>query len=163
MPTTEVYNVKKILLISTALLLASPAHARYWAAMPPVEYAVPYTGELTIWNVRSKEDMLQYCVAGDQTNWTGTGCTKVYDKSHCVIWIIKDPRIHPTIMLRHELAHCNGWSTGHAGYQKVWGDEPVKAPLLPQTTKILRAYPPLVCLTPEGKEESCTERVKAAR
>ena len=44
----------------------------------------------------------------------------------------------------------------------VYMDEAVKAPELPKTTKTLRAYPPLVCLTPDGKEESCEKRVKWA-
>ena len=83
-------------------------------------------------------------------------------RRYCIIFITKDPNIHTTIILRHELGHCNGWKD-HTGYRKVWGDEPVKAPELPPTTKILKAYPPLTCLTPDGKEESCTERVKAAR
>jgi hypothetical protein len=34
---------------------------------------------------------------------------------------------------------------------------------VPSGAKWLRAYPPLVCLTPEGKEESCADRRRAAQ
>jgi hypothetical protein len=132
-------------------------------ALPPAEFDVPYTGDLTIWIVPSKRDLGQYYCSREkllsvQTSWAGTACTyHSKDKSRCSIFILKNID-HLIFTMRHELGHCNGWGPDHAGKRMVYMDEAVKAPELPKTTKTLRAYPPLVCLTPDGKEESGAAR-----
>lgn len=148
---------------------------RHVSLLPPAEFDVPYKGELRIWEVRSTKDMELYCpkalVAAtnravdrpEKEKWQSTGyaCTKpLPSKARCEIYLVKGGPAHPTVTLRHELGHCNGWDANHAGGRKVWSDVPVKVPELPASTQHLRAYPPLVCLTPDGKEESCTDRAK---
>jgi hypothetical protein len=137
---------------------------KLWAGMPPAAFDIPYPGELRIWLVQSKKDMRGFCpwAAANQDNWSGTACTHVSrDQKYCDIYLLKNDKDSPvkrSIELRHELAHCNGWGTNHINHIKVPADRDVKMPTLPPGTVTLRAYPPLVCLTPDGKEEPCEAR-----
>jgi hypothetical protein len=61
-------------------------------------------------------------------------------------------------VLRHELAHCNGWPADHKGARKVFVDSVKNMPTLPADAQVLPAYPPVMCLTPEWAMEDCAER-----
>jgi hypothetical protein len=157
--------MRYLALATITIALADPASAasvRYLAIMPPAQYDVPYTGTLRIWRVASGKDLLTYyCPTAN----TRVGCAHPWPKfNSCDIYIVNDILIkaHNTIfsvVLRHELGHCNGWPAAHPNPRRLDAEHPLEMPL-PAGTQTLRAYPPLVCLTPDGKEESCQERSK---
>jgi hypothetical protein len=159
-----------VLATTNAFAAQGKGKIHWMTTLPPAQYDVPYTGELTIWTVQSRSDILQYCskekILEVQASWSGNACTHVNQnkKWGCHIYMLSDKAVkaegrNPTIILRHELGHCNGWGRDHAGGRKVFVDDySVKAPELPKATKTIRAYPPLVCLTPDGSEESCADR-----
>ena len=80
--------------------------------------------------------------------------------------------------MRHELAHCNGWkhpedTNGRKfnvgdnwdeaeGAKWVVASTKASMPNLPASTKILPAFPPVVCVTPEWKQEPCAKRLEGA-
>jgi hypothetical protein len=135
----------------------------YMTTFPPPEFDKPFTGKVTIWQVNSVDDIqTKYCMAAN----TRAGCSvhpiKQPAAPYCLIWILNDAGLKrigvaKSLVLRHELAHCNGWPKDHPNGRKVPVDKEVSFSLPPDTTWV-RAYPPLVCLTPEGKEESCQSR-----
>jgi hypothetical protein len=135
--------------------------------LPPIEYDVPYTGELTIW-ITDKKDIREHCARAIATGqpWAGIACAAWRkDKSRCIIYIVKDDVVraagyHPNVVLRHEMGHCNGWSgSDHAGGRKIRADAPVPMPELPKTTLTIKAYlSASACIKPDGTEESCESR-----
>ena len=62
------------------------------------------------------------------------------------------------IVLRHELGHCNGWSGDHKKARWVFSNERLAMPELPASARELPVYPPIVCVTPDWKQESCKDR-----
>jgi hypothetical protein len=178
-------SVKRLVLIGVAALFLATGAAQAYAgtrtiklptvtvlrtSLPPAEYDIPYTGELRIWVVQSKKDLREYyCkwTAANQSNWSGLACASTSkDKKPvkiCNVYIAKDELLkavgfNKALVLRHELGHCNGWAN-HEGGRLTPID--TKADLkLPPNTRWLRTYPPVACLTPDGQEESCTERAK---
>jgi hypothetical protein len=136
--------------------------------MPPAEFDTPYTGELTILRMATEQDIRDAC---PDTDWEksfqgrSTACTRVASpRKQCWILIASDQALKArhqnyAAVLRHELAHCNGWPTDHKGGKPVplAGSAPAM-PKLPPSTKVLPAYPPLVCLTPEWEPEPCASR-----
>ena len=135
--------------------------------LPPLEYDVPYTGELTIW-ITDKKDIREHCARAIATGqpWAGIACAAWRkDKSRCIIYIVKDDVVraagyHPNVVLRHEMGHCNGWSgSDHAGGRKIRADAPVPMPELPKTTLTIKGYPSAsACIKPDGTEEICEIR-----
>ena len=163
----------RALLISAALLLATgTAHAGerlipgMW--MPPAEFDKPYTGELTILRMATEQDIRDACPDPDwEKSFQGrsTACTRVAPpREQCWILIVSDQALKArhqnyAAVLRHELAHCNGWPVDHKGGKPVAiKDLVITMPQLPSSTKILPAYPPLVCMTPDWKSEPCASR-----
>jgi hypothetical protein len=135
-------------------------------SMPPKQYDMPYTGQLRLWDVASQERMREICPSshwGDGGVNSALGCAKVFTSlNKCDIYIVnkdvmKQAKTAYSSVLRHELAHCNGWPADHANKTLVPADRETKVKLPPET-QTLRAYPPLVCLTPDGQEESCAAR-----
>ncbi len=79
-------------------------------ALPPPQYDYPYQGEVVINYVLSPDEMNRRCYGvGRQIiacAFTGDG--------HCtiLIWSQVASEQRPTL-IRHELAHCNGWPAHH--------------------------------------------------
>src|SRR5262249_52979859 len=108
------------------------------------------------------------------------GCAaKSLDLKKCSIFasseeLAKSKGRNFALMLRHELAHCNGWKhpedTNGRSFNvgAKWEEAEVGTwiptdtkktmPNLPATTRILPASPPVVCVTPEWKPERCENR-----
>ena len=140
-----------------------------WSTMlPPAEYDKPYTGDLRIWVIASKKELREhYCAwtAAHQENWAGVACTSPPNekKPYCEIYVGTDEILKAqhgltrSVALRHELGHCNGWGKDHASGKKISVEAKVDYKL-PANTKWIKAYPPLVCLTPDGDEEPCSDR-----
>jgi len=160
--------MKKLFLAAVAITaLLTPGQAaqgRWINFLPPAEYDVPYKGELTIWMVNSPKDIPLYC-SQDTAKLACAYANK--DRSRCMIYLLR-PELRTgygmmsfAFVLRHELGHCNGSALGdptHKGWRKVPADTKVKTPELPLGTMIMRAAPPIVCLTPEWNEEPCANR-----
>ena len=123
-------------------------------------------GELRIWRVASEKDMREFSngISFGETGIALASSRVSKDLKHCDVYIVNDnmlKRYNASYSgeLRHELGHCNGWTQKHEGGKTVQVSKEVEVKL-PPGTQTLRAYPPLVCLTPDGKEEPCNDRGK---
>jgi hypothetical protein len=50
-----------VLATTNAFAAQGKGKIHWMTTLPPAQYDVPYTGELTIWTVQSRSDILQYC------------------------------------------------------------------------------------------------------
>ena len=144
---------------------------------PPPKYDKPYEGELEIVFFSYEEDLLGACKGlGSGTH----ACTLAsLDHKKCSIYasseeFMKRKRRNYAFMMRHELAHCNGWKHPKDTNGKrfnvgdrwdeaeggKWVAATTKAsmPSLPVSTRILLASPPIICITPDWKQEPCAKR-----
>jgi hypothetical protein len=167
--------VKKELLAGIAVLLlatgaaCAASHPRvvvgkpritvmhYFNYLPPPEYDKPFTGKLTIRRLETEEEVFRTCKT------SRVACAwRVADGSACHLLIVNDKVIRSNhgswaFTLRHELGHCNGWTQEHERKRKVEIKD-VGMPTLPKDIEILPSYPPVVCVTPEWKQEPCEKR-----
>lgn len=94
--------------------LLPPLFTMFLMAVPPPErYDYEYKGELTILRL-SKEEANRRCDAL-RTSRTGSvaGCTLRYSDMKCTIILNRESVINEASLLRHEVAHCNGWPAHH--------------------------------------------------
>jgi hypothetical protein len=131
--------------------------------MPPVKYDKPYTGELIIGRVATQQEIRALCPEYNKLKTPATACTKTphNDATRCYIFIVSDQVLKTigsnyALVLRHELAHCNGWPADHAGGKKISISTRVELPKLP--TKYLPLSPPTICVTPDWQPEPCESR-----
>jgi hypothetical protein len=136
---------------------------RYWNILPPVEYDKPYTGELSIIRLSSPEEIRVAC-----KNSSEYACISTEGLPHrCTIFMLPDKQLSLNgisllaFTLRHELGHCNGWPN-HDGGRKIFLGTHVEMPKLPPSTRELPVFPPVVCVTPEWKQEPCASRAPRA-
>lgn len=85
-------------------------------SIPPAEYDRYYTGQLTIVTSPSIEDLWIHCPG---VSSRAIGCALPGD-AKCKIVILDDKLIRAIgsttgHVLRHEMAHCNGWPSDHPG------------------------------------------------
>src|SRR5262249_16144998 len=133
--------------------------------LPPPKYDKPYEGELEIRFFSNIEDIRGACPG---THSEVACAFPLADLKKCWIMMgtedaIKRRGYGYAFVLRHELAHCNGWkhpnttdgkrfSVGEKWDEaEKWVAANTKTPMptLPVLTRILPAYPPLVCVTPD--------------
>jgi hypothetical protein len=138
---------------------------RYSHTFPPAEYDKPYAGELEIVRIANEADMLKICKGISKYACS----SRTIDPSkppHCIIFLLPDKRTRGygsaavAHVWHHELAHCNGWTQKHENGHKASLDSPIAMPALPASMKELPVYPPLVCVTPEWKQEPCKNRTQ---
>jgi hypothetical protein len=160
--------VRLTVIAALVFMALRPAQAQqvrqYTNGLPPIEYDKPYTGELTIIRFTTEADVLATCTVSKSR----FACAKTPDEavpSHCVVVMLIDEKLkaygdnYPALTMRHELGHCNGWDVDHKGERgPIFTDTHIEMPKLPASTKELPAYPPVVCITPAGKQESCNNR-----
>jgi|EndMetStandDraft_2_1072991.scaffolds.fasta_scaffold124728_1 hypothetical protein len=103
--------------------------------LPPVIYDHPYKGKLTIETV-TREELMTQC-AGVATTTT-LGCAS-WRGDRCHIRLLADEIIKAAgwtreLMLRHEIAHCNGWPADHPGKRPYPGPGPNQEaiPIIPE-------------------------------
>lgn len=83
------------------------------ATPPPERYDFPYKGELTIVRVHRLEAN-RLCDSQRTTVFGNVGaCAILHSASRCTIIINVDSVMTETSLLRHEVAHCNGWPGHH--------------------------------------------------
>jgi hypothetical protein len=91
--------------------------------VPPVEYDRPFNGTLEIYKVGGQEDVR--ATGCPKTAFVALGCAFWWaNPSKCVVILADDAAIKavghdPEIVLRHEIAHCNGWPASHSGARPV--------------------------------------------
>ena len=146
------------------------------ALFPPPKYDKPYEGELEIIFFSDAEDLERVCKLGPKVN----ACAiRSLDHKKCWIFasseeLMKRKGSNYAFMLRHELAHCNGWKhpedTNGRKFEVgekwneaeggIWlrSDTKKTMPEFPTVTRSLPASPPVVCVTPEWKLEPCNKR-----
>jgi hypothetical protein len=97
-----------------------------WSPVPPLEYDYPYEGHLRIWRNSAEFPDMELCPKPEKGRFI-LGCAIRYreldgtlSKRKCDIYIAPESLISKYGLsfedaLRHEMAHCNGWSTNHEG------------------------------------------------
>ena len=105
--------------VAAVILIALAGSAMaYPRVLPPAEYDHPYKGHLRVTRVASEAEVREMCPgvtftlgALACTHRTSLGCfvTMVSDA------IIREHGTTPQTVLRHEIAHCNGWPGDHRG------------------------------------------------
>jgi hypothetical protein len=85
--------------------------------LPPPEYDHPYSGRLTILDGGDQEQMRSQCRILKSAGII-TGCMSYRDAESCTILHAREQDIVKAawtlnIVIRHEIAHCNGWPPGH--------------------------------------------------
>jgi len=157
--------MKKALLTSiAALFLTGAAHAKehipadWYNWLPPAEYDKPFTGKLIIRRFETEEEIAQICKGTSRVACTA----RSIDHKTCYLFIANDDVIRRNrgsyaFTVRHELGHCNGWTQNHEGKRQAPINS-VGMPTLPKDVEILPSYPPIVCVTPDWKQEPCKSR-----
>jgi hypothetical protein len=111
--------------------------------MPPAEYDHPYKGKLLRYTAEDQAEIRSRCPRGSfHLIGVALACTYVWP-GFCIVAMVPDDRIRkagftPEIVLRHEIAHCNGWPGDHRGaraWQNDWAEAPVveTEPVAPNT------------------------------
>jgi len=148
--------------------------------LPPPQYDKPYDGELEVQFFSNAADVGQACKGAGE----GVGCTyPSADHKHCRIFLVTEDVMkregkNYAFALRHELAHCSGWTHPkttegrHFNLGETWAKAEggkwiavktrMPIPTLPVLTRILPASPPVVCVTPDWQKEPCESRKAAA-
>lgn len=83
--------------------------------LPPSEYDHPYPGDVQI-NLMDSQFVGKECRAwsGQPAPFDAAGCAWVADDDTCVVVLAGRTRKAPIAdILRHEIAHCNGWPADH--------------------------------------------------
>jgi len=107
--------------------------------LPPVEYDRVYDGDLTIKIVPDMISLQAACASNKPVPGLMLACAW-HDAKSCVIYMVEDRimREHSWntgLLLRHEIAHCNGWPSDHPGERAVrWPT----THLLPESERIKR-------------------------
>ena len=88
--------------------------------LPPEAYDRPYKGHTSIAIANSKEELQEKC---NLTTAKMIACAWVDYKGTCTIVRRDDKFLEAMAMpvawvLKHEMAHCNGWDKSHSGMRK---------------------------------------------
>ncbi len=114
--------MKSVAIIASLFVLTSTAAQAQskFPIIPPPEFDGPYKGELIITVVPTQEDVGRRC-GGTQARRLGCAFPSPW-KDKCEILIVPDKAFKgldytKAEIMRHELAHCNGWPGDHPGGQ----------------------------------------------
>jgi hypothetical protein len=125
--------MKTLISLLALTLIAAPAAAggkpREVRLVPPPEYERPYKGELVI--VDANQEMVrEKCPAAKFTLGVSLGCAH-RGATYCWIYLapkadMKAAGFPYDLVLRHEIAHCNGWPGDHRDARVFhdWAEEP---------------------------------------
>jgi len=81
--------------------------------LPPKEFDHPYEGDVEINYLNEKAIQVQ-CWPARRTSTMLLACTRALTPTRCIIWIMAKDDLDRLgwsydIIMRHEIAHCNGW------------------------------------------------------
>ena len=82
--------------------------------LPPKEFDYPYEGELTVNRLSRKQIQMQCWSARSTSTTMLLACSRAYTSTRCEVWMMAKDDLDQLgwsddIVMRHELAHCNGW------------------------------------------------------
>jgi hypothetical protein len=101
--------------LATSATLAIPSGASASPLEPPERFDHPYPGDVQI-NLMDSRFVGKECRewgAGKSPS-DAVGCAWVADDGTCVVVIAKRTKKAPIeAIIRHEIAHCNGWPADH--------------------------------------------------
>lgn len=102
-------------ILTIGLVLVARAQAPFLYILPPLEYDRPYIGELTIDTAKDSKEVQAVCQLPTQR----VACSYAGGR-WCRIIKISDDALramgwNPIHIMRHEHAHCNGWTNKHEG------------------------------------------------
>jgi hypothetical protein len=81
---------------------------------PPAQYDHPYAGALIVHRINKPDVWLQCSDMGRQdVREDVAGCAQVGDEACTIYLATKTHRAPVADILRHEIAHCNGWASDH--------------------------------------------------
>jgi hypothetical protein len=111
--------MKSIAIASLFVLAGTAAQAQSkFPIIPPPEFDVPYKGELTITVLPTQEEVGRRCNTNPpQARRLGCAASSAW-RDKCEILIVADKVFKgldytKAEIMRHELAHCNGWPGDH--------------------------------------------------
>lgn len=116
-PILPLIGLAALLAIGLSHCIATSAQAQL---LPPEEFDHPYDGHLMIEHARSEEEVRERCPGGNFPRHA-LACARVHKYAPmCIIVKVSDDtlRAHgydPAVVMRHEIAHCNGWPADHKG------------------------------------------------
>jgi hypothetical protein len=110
----------KYVVLAQLFAMPSPPSTMY---LPPAEFDRPYNGKITIETV-TKDQLLAQCTSATRSS---LGCSFPGPKS-CRIILVDEASMRAVgwtveAMLRHERAHCNGWTQDHPGKRPYQSSE----------------------------------------
>ncbi|NJM83747.1 MAG: hypothetical protein HC844_15960 [Tabrizicola sp.] len=100
--------------LAVALCLVSSASSAGTPLVPPSRFDHPYPGPMVIYQI-DRANAWHECSGGGrfEARRDVAGCGVVHEGT-CMIWVaLKTKRAGVADILRHEVAHCNGWSGDH--------------------------------------------------
>jgi|SRR5262245_30346840 hypothetical protein len=109
----------RTLIIIALAVLASEAQAQ--GLLPPKEYDRPYKGELELIRARDQAEVRARCDQRINFGKHAIACASAWPRlNQCRIIMLSDEDIvalgyDPVVVMRHEIGHCNGWSSLHTG------------------------------------------------
>jgi hypothetical protein len=143
--------------ILVAILISTPAVAQsvptpHGTVLPPIEYDYPFEGSRLIIQRGNKDVMEAQCPKQATLTMAcaqrQAGTPEGQPSDYCRIFIADDALLHERIktrgfwdydiILRHEIGHCNGWSSSHFGARHAEAEQG-RSP----TWKSLQGVPPL--------------------
>jgi hypothetical protein len=132
---------------------------RRLATMPPAKFDVPYDGVLTIWLIPfQSEQLLKEICRGASRIACAIHLGNIYPTPRCDIYMLDHTDTPREMMVRHEIAHCNGWPGDHPDKTLVDITKGKPVPKLPASTRWLPGPPKVVCITPDRTVEPCESR-----
>ncbi|MER9776800.1 hypothetical protein [Mesorhizobium sp. M0220] len=107
-----------VLSLSPSLALAGKNDSEW---NPPARFDHVYVGKLTVHYLPQNQVVMacaklfaEYKVAA-KSSFTQRGCAAITSKTSCTVIVVD--KIYalatPKAVLRHEIAHCNGWAASH--------------------------------------------------
>jgi hypothetical protein len=154
--------------IAVLFLTTGAAHAAEKGnTLPPVEFDKPFTGELEIVRIRNFQEVEATCKETSKY----ACAARLANGARCVVFIMPDKQMRHygknaiAFIWRHELGHCNGWPGDHKNgceVSKEFRDGHIAMPTMPAIVKELPVFPPVVCVTPDWKQEPCAKRLEGA-
>jgi hypothetical protein len=100
-----------VLAATSAVALPEPSYY----VVPPPEFDHPYDGVLKVTTARDQNHVRELCPKANFSLGVALGCAHVQTGS-CWIILAPDAATHfGELVLRHEIAHCNGWPADHCG------------------------------------------------
>ena len=92
------------------ILLAALAGSPAWDQPIPPQYDREPEQPVTIWRTDHIDSFCQ-----SPPGWRPVACSSsTYRSCHIFLNFTYPPEIDEAVLLRHEKAHCNGWSSDHS-------------------------------------------------